>query len=312
MLPVLFRLPEWLPIMGGAAITSFGVMMFLSFVVGGMIIRHQMEEGGFDPEKTWDLVFVAVLGGIVGARVYYLLLNWQDTLADPGGMLLSRGGLVWYGGFILATVLVIWQIRRQKLPLGTMADYVAPALAAGYAVGRMGCFLVGDDYGRPTDSWVGIAFPEGAPPTRVDILERSFGITVDPALIEKYGDIVPVHPTQLYEVGMSTLIFFLLWRIRRHDRHPGWIFALWLALAGVERFIVEIFRAKDDRFLGIFTIAQLISVGLIIAGLLLAQRLSGRTGNGAPSRAGGAPVLSGATPTGTTRGGGKGRRSGGR
>ena len=316
MLPVLFRLPEWLPIMGGAAITSFGAMMFLSFVVGGLIIRNQMAEGGFDPEKSWDLVFVGVLGGIVGARGYYLLLNWQDTLADPAGMLLSRGGLVWYGGFILATVLVIWQIRRLKLPLGTMADFTAPALAMGYAVGRMGCFLVGDDYGRPTDSWVGIAFPEGAPPTRVDILERSFGITVDPALIEKYGDIIPVHPTQLYEVGMSTLIFFFLWRIRRHDRHPGWIFAIWLALAGVERFIVEIFRAKDDRFLGMFTIAQLISVGLIVVGLLLMQRLSGRLTTGTPSLAGagaqagaGVPALSAATRARSDRR--KGRRPGG-
>jgi phosphatidylglycerol---prolipoprotein diacylglyceryl transferase len=316
VLPVLFRLPEWLPIMGGAAITSFGAMMFLSFVVGGMIIRNQMAEAGFDPEKTWDLVFVAVLGGIVGARGYYLLLNWQDTLANPAGMLLSRGGLVWYGGFILATVLVIWQIRRLKLPLGTMADFTAPALALGYAVGRMGCFLVGDDYGRPTDSWVGIAFPEGAPPTRVDILERSFGITVDPALIEKYGDIIPVHPTQLYEVGMSTLIFFLLWRIRRHDRQPGWIFAIWLALAGVERFIVEIFRAKDDRFLGMFTIAQLISVGLIVVGVVLMQRLSGRLTTGTPALAGagaqagaGVPALSAATRARSDRR--KGRRPGG-
>lgn len=305
MLPILFRVPDWVPLLGGQPITSFGVMMFLAFVTAGLVHRHQMEEAGYDPEKTWDLVFVAVLGGILGAKGYYLILNWSDTLADPRGMLLSRGGLVWYGGFILATVLVVWQIRRLKLPLGTMADFTAPALALAYAVGRVGCFLVGDDYGRPTDSWVGIAFPEGAPPTRVDVLERSFGITVDPELVAKYGDVVPVHPTQLYEVGMSTLIFFFLWRIRRHDRTPGWLFMIWLALAGVERFIVEIFRAKDDRFLGIFTVAQLISVLLVAVGIWGVLRLGERI----PAPAGGAPAPGSATggPAARRR---KGRRSG--
>lgn len=308
MLPILFRIPDWVPLMGGQPITSFGVMMFLSFLTAGFIHRHQMQEAGYDPDQTWDLLFMAVLGGILGAKGYYMILNWSDTMADPMGMLLSRGGLVWYGGFLLATVLVVWQIRRLKLPLGVMADFTAPALALAYAVGRMGCFLVGDDYGRPTDSWVGIAFPEGAPPTRVDVLERSFGITVDPALVEKYGDVVPVHPTQLYEVGMSTLIFFFLWRIRRHDRHPGWLFMIWLALAGVERFIVEIFRAKDDRFLGIFTVAQLISVLLVGVGIWGMVKLSGRV----PAPAGGVPAGGGMVTGGPAARRRKGRRAGGR
>lgn len=276
MLPNLFRIPDAVPLLGGQMITSFGVMMFAAFLTAGLIHRYQMKEAGFDPERTWDLLFVAVVGGILGAKGYYLILNWSDTVADPRGMILSRGGLVWYGGFLLATALVIWQVRRLKLPLGIMADFTAPALALAYAVGRMGCFLVGDDYGKPTDSWVGIAFPQGAPPTRVDILEREFGITVDPALVEKYGEYVPVHPTQLYEVAMSTLIFFFLWRIRRHDRQAGWLFMIWLALAGVQRFIVEIFRAKDDRFLGAFTVAQLISVLLVAVGIVGMMRLSQR------------------------------------
>ena len=274
MYPVIFELPDWLPFIGGEAVTSFGVFMLLSFLTGGYILRAEMRRIGEDPEKAWDLVFMAVVGGIVGAKAYYVLLNYERLMADPIGLIFSRGGLVWYGGFVLATVLVIWEIRRQKLPLPKVADAAAPALALAYAVGRVGCFMVGDDWGRPTGSWVGIAFPQGAPPTRVDIIEREFGITVDPELIERYGQIVPVHPTQLYEVALSTLIFFVLWRLRLHPRAAGWLFMLWLVLAGAERFAVEFFRAKDDRFIGILTLAQVISIGIMIVGAVGMARLA--------------------------------------
>ena len=275
MYPVLFELPEWIPLLGGEPITSFGVMMLLSFLTGGYVLRAEMRRMGEDPERAWDLVFMAVIGGIVGAKAYYVLLNYERLLSDPVGLVFSRGGLVWYGGFLLATALVVWEIRRQKLPLRRMADACAPALALAYAVGRVGCFLVGDDWGRPTGSWVGIRFPEGAPPTRVDIIEQEFGITVDPALVEEYGQVVPVHPTQLYEVGMSTLIFFLLWRIRRHAHQTGWLFMLWLVLAGLERFLVEFWRAKDDRFIGVLTLAQVFSLAIVavgVAGMMRTRR----------------------------------------
>lgn len=284
MYPVIFELPDWLPILGGAPVTSFGVFMLLAFLTGGYVLRSEMGRMGEDPERAWDLVFMAVVGGIVGAKAYYVLLNWERLLADPAGLIFSRGGLVWYGGFLLATALVVWEIRRQKLPLAKMADATAPALALAYAVGRVGCFMVGDDWGRPTDSWVGVRFPQGAPPTRVDIIEREFGITVDPALIEKYGQIVPVHPTQLYEVALSTLIFLGLWKIRKEPRTAGWLFMLWLVLAGAERFLVEFFRAKDDRFLGPLTLAQFISVGIMVVGIAGMARLSQR--EPAPARRG--------------------------
>ncbi|HUF76601.1 MAG TPA: prolipoprotein diacylglyceryl transferase [Longimicrobiales bacterium] len=275
MYPIIFEVPAWVPILGGEPITSFGVMMLLSFLTGGYLLRAEMRRMGEDPEKAWDLVFMAVIGGIVGAKGYYVLLNYERLMSDPVGLIFARGGLVWYGGFLLATALVVWEIRRQKLPLRRIADATAPALALAYAVGRVGCFLVGDDWGRPTGSWVGIRFPQGAPPTRVDIIEQEFGITVDPALVEEYGQIVPVHPTQLYEVGMSTLIFFLLWRIRRHDHQPGWLFMLWLILAGLERFLVEFWRAKDDRFIGALTLAQVLSLAIVavgVAGMMRTRR----------------------------------------
>lgn len=273
MYPYLFRFPEWVPLLGGEAVTSFGVFMLFAFLTAGYVTRAELRRTGYDPDKAWDFVFMAVIGGILGAKLYYILLNWPRLLEDPRSLLLARGGLVWYGGFILATALVVWEIRRSKLPLGKMADVVAPALALAYAVGRIGCFLVGDDWGRPTDSWVGIAFPQGMPPTRVDIIEQQFGIEVDPALVEKYGQIVPVHPTQLYEIGMSTLIFFLLWRIRDHRHTAGWLFMLWLVLAGFERFLVEFFRAKDDRFIGVLTLAQVISLAIVAVGIVGSLRL---------------------------------------
>lgn len=268
MYPVFFTVPDWVPILGGSPITSFGVFMLFAFLTGGYILRAELRRIGEDPDKAWDVVFMAVVGGIVGAKGYYILLNFDELLANPTAMLFSRGGLVWYGGFLMATALVIWEIRRQKLSVPVMADLIAPALALAYAVGRVGCFMVGDDWGRPTDSVFGIRFPRGTPATTVTNIEQMFGITVDPALIEEYGQVVPVHPTQLYEVGMSTLIFFLLWRIRDHGHAKGWLFMLWLVMAGFERFLVEFLRAKDDRFFGILTLAQIISLGIVAVGLV--------------------------------------------
>ena len=267
MHPNLFRLPEWFPFLGGQPITSFGMMMFLAFLAAGLVHRAEMKRHGLDPEITWDFLLMAVIGGILGAKAYYVFLNFPRLVEDPASLIFVRAGLVWYGGFLGGLALVVWQIRRRRLHLATQADMTAPALALAYAVGRVGCFLVGDDWGRPTGSWVGIRFPEGAPPTRVDIIEREFGIQVDPELVARFGEIVPVHPTQLYEVGLSLLVFALLWSIRKHPHAKGWLFMLWLALAGASRFAVEFFRAKDDRFFGFITLAQLISLLLVIVGV---------------------------------------------
>jgi len=282
MYPNLFRIPEGFPLMGGEYVTSFGVMMFLSFIVGGTVIRSELEREGHDGELAWDYVFWGVIGGIVGAKGYYVLLNIERLQAEGASFIFSRGGMVWYGGFLLATALVVRAAIKSPVPLGKVADYVAPALAIGYAVGRVGCLLVGDDWGRPTDSWVGMTFPQGAPPTTVANIE-AFGIAVDPALIEKYGNVIPVHPTQIYEVALSTLIFLLLWRIRKHPHTAGWLFMLWLAMAGAERFVVEFFRAKDDRFFGVLTLAQVISLGLIVVGIAWSLKL--RTGKRAEASA---------------------------
>ena len=268
MFPVLFEF-------GGVTITSFGVMMALAFWVGGQVMAMELRRYGEDPEIAWDLVIWAALVGLLGAKLYYLLLTWPDTVRDPWRAITSRGGLVWYGGFIPAAVLVAWRVHRLGRPLLRYADVAAPVLAIGYAIGRLGCFLVGDDYGRPTDLSWGVAFPQGAPPSTAGNLRRVFGVDVPGTMPD--SAVLAVHPTQLYEVGMALVMFAILWRFRLSHHRPGAIFALYLLLAGMERSIVELFRAKDDRFFGYLSLAQLISLFLVLLGTIALSTLRSRT-----------------------------------
>src|SRR2546430_1958925 len=250
---------------GSFEITTFGLMMFIAFITAGWVLTRQFRKHGLHDELASSMVMAAAIGGIVGAKIYYAILfrDWH--------LLFDRAGLVWYGGMIGGILAVSFLVWRRKLDYFTVADATAAPAALGYALGRIGCFLVGDDYGRPTDSWVGIAFPKGSPPTTAEEL-RHFGVAVDPTLAS--DTILRVHPTQLYESAAALVMFFILMRASRAAHPRGRVFGLFLILMGVERFLVEIVRAKDDRFLGPFTIAQLISVILVIGGIVLAARRS--------------------------------------
>lgn len=261
-----------LPVLGRFTITSFGVMMALAFLAGYQVIRVELRRIDQDPVLAGDILLGALIGGIVGAKVYYVLLNWPLTVQAPFAMIFSRAGLVWYGGFVGGAIGVIWMLRRRQQSIPRMADVVAPALALAYGIGRLGCFLVGDDYGRPTESWIGIAFPRGQPPTTAGNLRRAFGVHL-PASIPD-SEVLAVYPTQLFETAISLLIFLALWRMRRRGRPVGWLFSLWLALAGAERFAIEFFRAKDDRLFGLITLAQVISIGMVGLGIWLMTRVS--------------------------------------
>jgi phosphatidylglycerol:prolipoprotein diacylglycerol transferase len=236
-------------------------MLMVAFLMGGWLIARQLRESQLREEYAADMVAAAVIGGIIGAKLWYVALT-----GDPGA-LFSRGGLVWYGGFIGGALAVMLNGWRLKVPLRWTMQIGAPALAAAYALGRVGCFLVNDDYGRPTDLPWGMRFPEGLPPSTAGNLHQLFGVPVPPGTDP--GQVLAVHPTQLYEVAAMLLAFGILWVLRKRGHPVGWLFGLYLVFAGVERFLVEIVRAKDDRFLGPFTLAQLTSVILVAIGMTL-------------------------------------------
>lgn len=256
---------------GNFEITTFGLMMFLAFITAGWVLSRQFRRSGMNEEVASSIVVAGALGGILGAKVYYAILfgNWR--------LLFDRAGLVWYGGLIGGVLACSWVIWRNKLDFLKAADAAAPALSIGYAIGRVGCFLVGDDYGGPTDAWYGIAFPKGAPPTTAEELRR-FGAAVDPSIPDY--QVLKVHPTQLYETFAALVMFAILMRLNRHPLRRGLAWGLFLIMLGIERFLVEIVRAKDDRFLGPFTVAQLISVLLVVAGTVLCARAKPVARNG--------------------------------
>lgn len=269
---------------GDFTVTSFGVMLFLSFMAGSWALGRQIvrRDMGVGKEVAWDVLVWVALGGIVGAKLYYVALHWQDLLADPLGSIFSRGGLVWYGGMLGGVLAYYWQIRRRKLPVAPMFDAVAPGLALAYAVGRLGCFLVGDDYGLPTDSWVGIAFPNGIPPTTAGYL-RTVGADIPAGVPD--SAILAVHPTQLYEIGAALVIFAILWKLSARVLRPGRLFGLYLLLYGSERFLIEFVRAKGDRYLFGLTTSQAASVLLIGFGVYLWQRRTATAGEASPAAA---------------------------
>jgi phosphatidylglycerol---prolipoprotein diacylglyceryl transferase len=247
---------------GSLSVTGFGLMMMLAFIMSGWAIQLELRRRGLDEEYAADIVIAAVLGGLAGAKIWYWILT--------GGSLFSRGGFVWYGGFLGGVAGVIFNSWRRRVPIAFTADLVAPALTLGYAIGRVGCFVVGDDYGRPSTLPWAVRFPEGLPATTVNNLlafHVAFPAGTNPA------DVVAVHPTQIYETTLMLLATAWLWKHRDHRHATGWLFACYLVIAGVERFAIEFLRAKDDRFLNGFTVAQATSVGLIAIGAYLLVRL---------------------------------------
>ena len=246
--------------LGPLEITGYGLMLMVAFLTGGWLIARQLRENNLREDYAADMVAAAVVGGIIGAKLWYVALT-----RDPGA-LFSRGGLVWYGGFIGGALAVILNGWRLRVPLRWTMQLAAPALAAAYALGRVGCFLVNDDYGQPTNLPWGVKFPNGSPPSTAANL-HAFGVTVSPGVDP--STVMTVHPTQLYEVAAMLVAFAILWVLRKKGRPVGWLFGVYLVFAGIERFLVEIVRAKDDRLLGPFTIAQLASVVLVAFGALL-------------------------------------------
>ena len=249
----------------GLEITGYGIMMMVGFLTGSWLIALELRRRGLREEYASDVTLAAVIGGIIGAKLWYVALTHDLST------LFSRGGLVWYGGFIGGALGVALNGWRLRVPLRWTAQLVAPALAAAYALGRVGCFLVNDDYGRPTSLPWAVKFPQGLPPSTVGNMTQLFGIPV-PAGMDP-STVLAVHPTQLYEVAAMLIVFAILWRWRTLPRGTGWLFGAYLVFAGVERFLVEIVRAKDDRLIGPFTLAQVTSVLIVMVGVAVMRKL---------------------------------------
>lgn len=257
--------PELLRI-GDFVISSFGLMLVVGFLAAYAQLRWGLRAfAAGDEEDAAAIVFAAGFFGIIGAKVYYAAL-YQDWR-----LLFDRSGLVWYGGFLLAAVAVLWTARRRRLPLWPTIDAMVLSLALGYGLGRIGCFLVGDDYGVPTDLPWGVVFPEGAaPPSTAGNLRHQFGVEIAAAIPD--SRLLAVHPTQLYETGAAFGIWgFGLWLARRRPA-PGVLGMGLLALLATERLLVELLRAKDDRILGLLTLAQAISVGVAVLAVVFLLR----------------------------------------
>jgi phosphatidylglycerol:prolipoprotein diacylglycerol transferase len=230
--------------LGPLTLQTFGLMFALAFLAAGALVAKRLKEIGKPVDWAYEIAFSALLGGIVGSRVYFLIQNYDSVKDDLLANVFSGSGLVWYGGAIGGTLAVVaWAWYRDFLRL-TLLDLVAPALALGYAIGRCGCQLSGDgDYGKAWDGPWAMSYPNGTVPT-----DRT------------------VHPTPIYETLAMGLGAWILWQLRDRFR-AGVLFAFYLVYAGTERFLVEFIRRNTEVALGL-TSAQLESLAMMLVGAI--------------------------------------------
>jgi phosphatidylglycerol:prolipoprotein diacylglycerol transferase len=259
--PIAFQL-------GTFTITWYGIMVASGFLAGLWTAGRRAMLQGVSPEKVYDLGLSLMVGSILGARTLYVITFWNQEFADDFSKVFKiwEGGLVYYGGLIGASLAVIIYTRIKKLPLWKMADVLAPSVALGYAFGRIGCLMNGCCYGRACSLPWAIKFPAS----------NKGGAPVG----------VPLHPTEIYESLLSLCLYaFLAWLYRR-KKFDGQIFATYLVCYAFLRSFVELFRGdypNYQRFLGVVTPAQMVSIGILVAGSVLFVVLR-RTLKGAQSK----------------------------
>ena len=242
MYPVLFRVGQF-------EITSFGVLVAVAAVVGWHVFVRELRASGL-PDKASDLALYAIAGGFAGAKLLWVLEHLHEQ--PFAELLFSRGGLSWFGGFLGGVGTGIALVLRNRLPLLPTLSAATPALTVGHLIGRIGCFLVGDDYGRPSNLPWAIAFPQGLPP----VFER-------------------VHPTQLYEAAFLTVLAWLLIGWRRRRLADAAVVGLYFVVAAGFRFALEFIRVNPQVALGL-TMAQWMSASVVLTGLVVLARSRSR------------------------------------
>lgn len=269
-------------------IYSFGAMIAVAAIVGAWLFRKELqrmyEEGrmgsvtlpieddssrrqrrrtrqGSPAELTWTITMIAILVGLAGSRLLFILGNLGEFFRRPFAMLFASGGFTFYGGLILAAAAVTWYVRRKGLNVWDVGDAIAPSLMIGYGIGRIGCHLAGDgDWGIQADmslkpDWLPTWLWAETYPNNI------LGVDIpDPG----------VYPTSIYEFIASLLLFGLLWALRKHPFKAGWLFSVYLLVNGIERFFIEKIRVNEQfELLGyVVTQAQVIAVALMAAGVV--------------------------------------------
>jgi phosphatidylglycerol:prolipoprotein diacylglycerol transferase len=243
----------------GISIKTFGVMFALGFLACGAVVARRLRELGRPVDWAYEIVFSALLGGVIGARGYYVIQNYDQVKHNLLGSIFSGSGLVWYGGAIGGAIAVIVWMRHRKVLELKMFDMCATALALGYGIGRIGCQVSGDgDYGIRSHLPWAMGYPHGTVPTPP-------GVTV--------------QPTPIYETVAMCFLAYVLWQLRDRVR-PGVVFALYLVLSGLERFLVEFIRRNKEVLVGL-TAPQVESIVLLAIGVVwlgLMMRVDGLSG----------------------------------
>ncbi len=246
---------------GPIQIRFYGLMYVVAIIVGYFLLKSEVRRKGMDltPDDVMNLIFWVVLGGVIGARIYYVLFNWEYYWPDWKEIVaIWHGGLAIHGGILGGLLGGLIYTKRKRVSFLCAADAVAPSLILGQAFGRFGNFMNGDAHGLPTGMPWGIVFPPGS------IAGDQFPQT-------------PLHPTMLYELIINLSIFFFLWKIRKRPAKDGFMISLYLILYSIGRFVVSYFRA-DSLMIGGFRAAHLISILIvaIVTSLLIKERLWSR------------------------------------
>ena len=233
------------------------------------------EEEDIKPQElTANILLISALSGLIGAKIFHQLENWNDFISDPIGQLFSGGGLTFYGGLICGALAVITYVKKYKIKIGVIADVMAAPLMLAYGVGRIGCHMSGDgDWGIPNlnpkpgwleflPDWIwGYTYPNNV----IRAGER-MEFCSDPLGIYCYELANPVYPTAVYEALMGIILFTVIWRLRNSFNAPGMLFGLYLIFNGFERFSIEKIRINNELYNGL-TQAEIISTALIVLGL---------------------------------------------